>query len=86
MTKEERKAYMKKWREEHKEHLKQYREAHKEEIRIYSKTYYMRHQDEVDARNRKWRQDNREKWNAYCRERYHERKQMLAREAVERNG
>ena len=82
MTKEERKAYMKKWHADHAEEERKYREEHREQIRLTNKLYYTRNKERIDERHRKWVENNRERNKAYQREYYHKRKLALARKAV----
>lgn len=76
MNKEEKAAYMKKYREEHLEEIKANRRywyrQNKERVKQYNKTYYETHGATCQA---KWLEKNRDKWNAYMRE-YRKRKKL----------
>ena len=77
-TKEERAAYMKKYREEHREELnanRRYnRQRHPERAKAVSKAYYERHKNDPEYKKRakentkRWIANNRDYWNAYCKD------------------
>lgn len=88
MTKEELAEYQKKYREEHRAQInanKRYWRKHnpekakvqakKDNAKAYEKCKndpkYKAKRNEYAKR---WRENNRDKWNAYCRERYHKKK------------
>lgn len=47
----------------------------KERRREANKRYYEKHKEENTERCRRWRQENRERWNAYQLKQYHKRKE-----------
>ena len=55
-------------------YCEEYNAAHREKNRAYAKAYYQEHKNDEEfkqknkASNRRWRENNREKWSAYCRE------------------
>lgn len=51
------------------EYNKKYWAKHKEEISARRKVFYQEHKKEINERNKKWLEANRDKWNAYMRER-----------------
>ena len=51
------------------EYNKKYWAEHKEEIAEQRKKFYKEHKGEILERNKKWVEANRERWNAYMRER-----------------
>ena len=61
------------------EYMRKYQQAHKEELSKYSKEYWLQNKDKIVKKRkesksqtqyqRKWYENNREKWNAYLRER-----------------
>lgn len=91
MSKEERAAYMKRYREEHKEEIranqeyyrKQNKERYIESSRVYTRKYHNAHKNDPEYRRKRcectkrWIEKNRDRWNAYQRERYHKRKEQI---------
>jgi hypothetical protein len=88
MTKEERREYMRNYRAENREQInanKRYwlkrnpekvkAQAKKDNAKAYEKC---KNDPERMAKRReatkRWQENNRDKWNAYCRERYHKKK------------
>ena len=79
MTNEERAAYMKKYRQEHKEQIKAnqeyYRAQNPDLVNAYSRKYHNTHKDDPEYKRKKkenfykWLEKNRDKYNAYQRER-----------------
>ena len=61
MTKEERSAYMKKWRSEHAEEIKRYREEHRDELNESKRRCYQRNRDKYLACAKRYRENNKEK-------------------------
>lgn len=51
------------------EYNAKYWAEHKEEISERRKKLYKEHKTEIDERNKRWLNANRDKWNAYMRER-----------------
>ena len=51
----------------HKEYMRRYREEHKEEIAAKRKEYNKKRRDIVKECNRRWRENNPEKWREICR-------------------
>lgn len=88
MTKEERAEYHKKYREEHREQInanqRYWRKHNPEKVKKQAKkdnakAYEKRKNDPEfkamqNQRWKKWYDNNRDKFNAYCRERYHQKK------------
>lgn len=66
MTKEERAAYMKKYRVEH-----------REEINANRRYYYSRNKERFKSYYQKGKAKYRERWNAYQRARYHRLKEQI---------
>lgn len=63
-TKEEYTAYMR-------EYMRTYREEHREEINANNRHNYAHHakcRERKRASAKRWRENNRERWNAYVRE------------------
>ena len=52
-----------------KEYNAKYWQEHKEEISERRKKLYKERKGEIDERNKRWLDANRDKWNAYMRER-----------------
>lgn len=48
----------------------------KERRREVNKRYYEKNKEENTERCRRWKQENREKWNAYQLKQYHKRKEI----------
>lgn len=94
-TKEYRAEYMKNYRAENRDQinankrywLKHNPEKVKAQAKKDNKKFYEKHKNDpkYKARNaestKRWRENNRDKWNAYCRERYHRKKLAERREA-----
>lgn len=55
-------------KEKKKEYNASYWEANKKRISEKRKADYMKNRDKITERNKKWKKDNREQWNAYLRE------------------
>lgn len=51
------------------EYNAKYWAEHKKEISERRKKLYKEHKAEIDERNKRWLNANRDKWNAYMRER-----------------
>lgn len=51
------------------EYFKKYYEEHKKELSEKKAEYYKRNPEKYKASHARWMQENREKWNAYMRER-----------------
>ena len=52
-----------------KEYNSKYWAEHKSEISAHRKAFYQEHKAEINERNKRWLDANRDKWNAYMRER-----------------
>ena len=92
MTKEELAEYHKKYREEHREQInankrywyKRNPEKAKAQAKRDNAKAYAKHKNDPErmAKRRestkRWREKNRDKWNAYCRE-YYNRKKLAER-------
>ena len=82
---EQIKANRRYWHEHNRERVKRvnkaYKDAHQDEMREYLKKYYEVHKNDPDFKDKqkrwhdKWIENNRDKWNAYCRE-YRKRKAL----------
>ncbi len=59
--KEKARAQGRTYRESHKEEILTYRELHKEEDRISKKIHYENNKNEILAKNKKWRQENKDR-------------------------
>ena len=46
----------------------------KEREREYNRMYYEKHKEENTERCRRWKRENKEKWNEYQLKQYHKRK------------
>lgn len=92
MTPEEKKAYAKAYREEHREQIvanqRYWRKHNPEKVKAQAKKdnakAYEKHKNDPEykaKRNdavKRWQKNNRDKWNAYCRE-YYKRKKLAER-------
>lgn len=66
MTVEERSNYNKAWRLAHPDYFKLYiRKKRKYDPEKY-REYYLSNKEEILEKNKKWRQDNKEKWSYSC--------------------
>ena len=63
------------------EYNAKYWAEHKEEISERRKKLYKEHKAEIDERNKRWLNANRDKWNAYMRERRKKAKLDKSKEA-----
>lgn len=52
-----------------KEYMREYWIKNKKRLSIQRSKYYKEHKEEIDERNKVWLENNRDKWNAYMRER-----------------
>ena len=54
---------------DHKEYMREYWIKNKKRLSAQRSKYYQEHKEEIDERNKNWLENNRDKWNAYMRER-----------------
>lgn len=52
-----------------KEYMQEYWIKNKKRLSAQRSKYYQEHKEEIDERNKVWLENNRDKWNAYMRER-----------------
>ena len=84
MTKEELAEYQKKYREEHREQInankRYWYKRNRDKVREYQREYHKKRKDEPEYKAKRkesvkrYRENNRDKFNASCRERYHRKK------------
>ena len=74
-SKEQKSEYMKKWREEHKAQIKKRRREYYLESLLNGK-YQPPSNEYIREQGRRWREKNREHYNAYYRE-YHKKRRAL---------
>ena len=79
-AKEVKKERIKKWRENNKEYFKEYYENNKE----YFKEYYENNKEYLKEHSKEWRENNKEKYNAYQKE-YRENNEEYFKEYYENN-
>ena len=53
--------------DKHKAYMREYREKHREEIAAKQKEYNKKRRDVVKECNKRWRENNPEKWREICR-------------------
>ena len=88
MTKDERREYMRNYRAENREQInankRYWLKRNPEKVKAQAKKAYEKHKNEPEYKARqakvqkRWRENNREKWNAYYRE-YYKRKKLAER-------
>ena len=75
MNKEEKAAYMKKWRQEHPERVKEqrqrYEKKHKDKIKGHSRIFYQRHKARLNAINKAYYAAHRDRLNELARKRHY---------------